>query len=374
MKLLHHLIPITLVACGTTSSPDPSTGCTSDSDCKSGRVCLEGKCTVEDTKDVLIDAVEDAGINPFENIPLKGKLYATIKVQDKPEAVIINFDQKTILQLGSNGVLLDSSQAQHLRNLNRPTVVNDKLLFVNNGETPLLQSYNLHDNTLTTLFEVYSGTEITGKGDEMFYFTTQSHSADGLERIIVTEGTWDNNSREVAGINAKSLFFGYMGVAYDKTLNQLYFTCPATESRTEEDQDDPADPVYQHREICVTFGSQRNGAYHVMTDLKNSDTRVLTSLLTVYEFRGSEQKGVFFACTTNEGSGFCSVKEGKDPILEIPLETPANWLVFDPSQKYAALADGRIYDFESKEFYNLNDFNFQLNGEIVREIIPFEWE
>ncbi len=82
MKLLHYLLSLALSACGTASSDEP-TGCQTDADCKSNRICLEGICQ-EQEKDATVFIIErDA--NGIQNNFGEGNIYFTFRKKDEPE-------------------------------------------------------------------------------------------------------------------------------------------------------------------------------------------------------------------------------------------------------------------------------------------------
>ncbi len=127
-----------VAACGTAPADEQPSGCQIDSDCKTGRVCLEGMCqapledaTIADTQ--VVDAQPES--------VYYGTLLAIVRKNGVArEEVFVQYDLKTgtLEQLtDAQGILVAPPSPQEIFSLTRPAVSPDekKIAFVTHVET-----------------------------------------------------------------------------------------------------------------------------------------------------------------------------------------------------------------------------------------------
>ncbi len=255
MKLLHHLIPFTLAACGTTTE-QPS-GCQIDSDCKEGRVCLEGMCQ---------EPIRDAGVNDAESLdasrmsPLNGHFYFTGQAEGEDRSIFrydLSGNEVERFKDNVGGIFTPTPNKRLLRAVLSPSL-KDLVYLEQEEDSFTIQHYDLNTGSIVGLGRGSPGTHFAWGDESTLFYTNSGTTPEGLKDSAVYKITISHPEP------IKMVFFPVtdfpMGVAATLANQRIAFTCPPQAIIRQAEQDNEYNPAYVEKlEICVGSYDRTNG-------------------------------------------------------------------------------------------------------------------
>ena len=376
MKLLHHLTPIILAACGTTSSDDDAQqGCTSDSDCKSGRICLEGICA-----EAQMDAAApDSQIADAEfKSPYQGTVFAIAEKNGAArELVFVEYDLSTnLLQhlTDRRGSILTAPAAEEIFGVTRPALSPEgtMIAFATHQETrhKKIYGYNLRTGDLHLISERGGIPAVAWIDEERLLYTQEElHEQGTIYTTLYKRDIGTSNSIPLVSLPLD----GYiMGLAYDHDF--AIFSCP-TQDNLEHLQSDPENRAYQRPiKLCGTRVSSNNTERE--DDYFHFGVGGFEVGLVVFLMGGKDSDvsyDIFFACKNSDAWALCKANIESDIEKVMDVRESFHLGAFDPTMQYAFLNDGRVLHLKDKEEKIIKTIRPDFEGEKIIDFLPFAY-